>query len=204
MNRITRRAALAGTIPLLLLASCAPEPEQEVVDRILPPEEIEVTATADPIDNSAGTGGEEEPAQTLTDGQTQEAINQMNTGVLMWGNQSTEETPEDRAARLQPYIMEDSSAASDGNTPLIVNPEDGAEEVQTTSVMIRSTSPVTTTSNTVIVDYTLEVVPQFAVAMEDGSTSQMSQGSTYNYTLRVAGEWNGEAEQWMITGFTRL
>lgn len=203
MSRIARRTALIGALSLLALASCSQEPEQEIVDRQLPPEDVEVTATADPIDGDAGTGDDEEPAQELTDGQAEEAINQMNTGVLMWGNQSTEESPEDRAARLEPYIAEGSSAASDQSTPLIVDPEDSAEEMQNTSVMVRSTSVVTVTSTTIIADYVLEVVPQFAPVMEDGDTGPLSQGSTYNYTVRVAGEWDGEAEKWMITGFTR-
>ena len=203
MSNFGRRALLAGAIPLALLAACSPDPEVETVERPLPPEEVEVTAKADPINNKADTGGEEEPAQQMNESQTNEAINQLNVGVLTWGNQRSDETDEERSARMKGFVMDGSSAAGDVTTPLIVNPEDGAEEHQTTSCMIRGVSVVSTTATSIIADFNLEVVPEFATVMEDGSQEARTQGSTYNYNLRVTGEWGVEQEKWLITSFAQ-
>lgn len=203
MSRFSRRAMIVGCVSLAL-ASCSSKPDPVVVEVPQPPKEVEVTSKADPINDSSSTGGESEAPKPMDDGQIETAIEQLRNGVLTWANQKSDESEEDRLARLKPYVLDDSSAASDGSVPFIQldgeTEEDEISEYQSTSGMIQGAKEVSSTPNTIIVDYQLRVVTEIAPLMEDGSHPDPVQGSPYNYTVRVSGEWNGE--EWLISHFS--
>lgn len=203
MRNLTRRSLFAGGAALIL-ASCSAEPEPNVVSVPQPPKDVEVTATADPINDAPSTGGEAEEPSPLDDGQAEVAMEDLRVGVLTWANQKSDESAKDRSARLAPYVAKDSLEAAAGFTPFIQLDadfeEDEASEYQSTSGMVDGNSMVSSTPTTIIVDYQLRVVTEIAPIMDDDSHPDTVQADPYNYIVRVSGEWDGE--KWLITNFT--